>query len=155
MQIINLRNTLHNFDYEWPKDIESFDNGVEYDAISATGSCVVKIGYCWRQAYGRNRRRVLVWIDDYPYAEFIAADDFNISGEVLSEIRFYDKESQSKKMCRYGQDSVPQRYAVFRCDSMKRRISGERVHDAWAVVANISDNYTMAALAAMRKYEIE
>ena len=44
---------------------------------------------------------------------------------------------------------------MFRVDSLKRRVSGDGVHDAWAIVANISDHITMSALAGMRKYEIE
>lgn len=82
MQIVNLRNVLQNFDYKWPKDIESFDSGIEYDAVTASGPCIVRIGYCYRQTYGKNRRRIVVWIEGYPYAEFIAADDFEISAQI-------------------------------------------------------------------------
>ena len=155
MQIVNLRKVLQNFDYNWPNDVENFDNGIEYDAVSADGEHVLRIGYCWRQAYGKNRRRIVVWIDDYPYAEFLAADDFDVSGDVLSEVRFYDEETVSKRMCRYNDDVLPERYTVFKTDSMKRRIVGQSVHDAWAVVTNVSDHHTMAALAAMRRYESE
>jgi hypothetical protein len=120
------------------------------------GKHEVTIGNTYRKTYGKNRRRVVVWIDNYPWTEFVAADDFNVTGEVLSEIRFWGKEvGDNRRMCRYASDAIPQRYSMFRVESLKRRISGKRVHDAWAVVANISDHVAMAALAAMRKYEKE
>jgi hypothetical protein len=30
---------------------------------------------------------VVIWINDHPHAEFIGADDFDVSGELLSEIK--------------------------------------------------------------------
>ena len=58
-------------------------------------------------------------------------------------------------MCRYADDAIPQRYTMFRVDSLKRRVKGTGVHDAWSVVSNIADHKTMASLASMRKYESE
>jgi hypothetical protein len=56
-------------------------------------------------------------------------------------------------MCRYKDDKLPERYMSFRVDSMKRRIQEDGVHDAWVVVTNVADHFTMAALATMRRYE--
>ena len=59
-------------------------------------------------------------------------------------------------MARYAVDVVPERYSMFRVDSLKRRVKGVEgagVHDAWAVVSNIADHATMIAMAAMRRYE--
>lgn len=154
MQIVNVRNVNNNFFFKWPDGSkERYDIAIDYDAISVDGKHVLRIGYCMRETYGRPRRRVVVWIDDYPYAEFLEADDFDVSGELLSEIRFYDKDKDSKRMCRYKDDRLPERYMSFTVDSMKRRIQEDGVHDAWAVVTNVADHFTMASLAALRRYE--
>ncbi len=154
MQLLDIKGVLTNYSFQWPdKNVEKYDATVIYQAISNDGNHEIKIGYCYRYTYNQDRRRVMVWIDDHPHAEFLAADDFDITGEVLSEIRFYDEERDSLRMSKYAVDAVPQRYSIFKFDSLKRRVAGDGVHDAWAIVVNISDHVTMSALAAMRKYE--
>ena len=156
MKIKDIDDVVKNHSFKWPGgDIENYDHVVVYNAISNSGSHKISVGYTYRNTYGRDRRRVVVWIDNYPCAEFLEADDFDVSGEVLSEIRFYDPKKASKRMCRYASDVIPERYSMFRIDSLKRRIIEKRVNDAWVIVANISDHSTMISLAAMRKYERE
>ncbi len=46
----------------------------------------MKIGFGERYAYGKKRKRVVVWIDGHSEAQFLGAEDFGQSGEVLSEI---------------------------------------------------------------------
>lgn len=154
MQIVNVNIVKNNYSFRWPDGYkENYDSVIEYDATSTNGKHILRIGYCERKTYGRVRWRVVVWIDDHPFAEFVAVDDFDITGELLSEIRFYDKKKDSKRMCKYKKDSIPERYMSFRLDSMKRRIQEDSVHDAWAVVTNVADHFTMLALAALRLYE--
>ena len=156
MQLLDVLNVSDNFSFQWPGgDTENYDVAISYNAVSSDGKHKITIGYSARNTYGKDRRRIVVWIDEYPYAEFLASDDFDVTGEVLSEIRIYDEDNESKHMCRYADDAVPQRYAMFRVDSMKRRVQGSGVHDAWVVVSNIADHLTMSSLASMRKYEIE
>lgn len=154
MQILDIKEAVTNYSFQWPGgDMENYDATITYQAISNDGNHEIKIGYSYRNTYNKKRRRVVVWVDQHPHAEFLAADDFNISGELLSEIRFYDEENDSMRMCRYADDAVPERYSIFKVDSLKRRVAGDGVHDAWVVVVNISDHVTMSALAALRKYE--
>jgi len=154
MQILNIISVSSNHSFKWPDgSIENYDNSIDYNAIAEDGQHILRIGYCLRNTYGRTRRRVVVWIDDRPHAEFLEADDFDISGELLSQIRFYDEEQNRKRMCKYRIDRLPERYMLFNVDSMKRRIQEKGVNDAWAVVANIADHFTMATLASLRRYE--
>lgn len=153
MQILNVNKVENNYTFKWPDgSIGTFDSIIEYDATSEIGKHILRIGYYKNDTYGKLRRRVVVWIDNRNYAEFTGADDFDITGELLSEIRLYD-DKDNKRMCRYGKDSIPERYMPFKVDSMKRRIEGNGVHDAWAVVANIADHSTMLSHAALRRYE--
>ncbi len=154
MKLLEVAKVTNNHSFQWPDSgTEQYDVAITYEAISNDGKHEVTIGYCERNTYGKDRRRVVVWIDNYPYTEFLAADDFDVTGEVLSEIRCYDEEDESKRMCRYAVDVVPQRYSMFKVDSLKRRIGGSGVHDAWVIVASIADHVTMSSLASMRKYE--
>ena len=156
MQLLDITKPASNHSFQWPGgDTEKYDAAIFYKSVSNDGEHEITIGYSVRNTYGKDRRRVVVWIDNYQYAEFLAADDFNVTGEVLSEIRFYDEEDESKRMCRYTGDAVPQRDSMFRVDSLKRRVEGTGVRDAWSVVSNIADHVTMSSLASMRKYESE
>jgi len=154
MQLLDVLKVIKNYSFQWPDgNTEKYKVAITYKAVSNDGEHEITIGYTKRDTYGKDRRRVVVWIDNYPYAEFFAADDFNVTGEVLSEIKFYDEENESIRMCRYAEDVIPQRYSMFRVDSLKRRVKGPGVHDAWCVVSNIADHITMASLASIRKYE--
>ncbi len=95
--------------------------------------------------------RVVIWIDGYPEAEFVGTDDFDKSGEVLSEIKL--PSEGSTKMCRYPDDVIPERYRLFNAVGMPNRIKASGVHNAWAVVANIADHKIMIALASLRLLE--
>jgi hypothetical protein len=152
MHIVGIRDLGTNYRYQWPEGRpESYDYWVEYTALSEDGEHFVRIGFGKRHTYGRERARVVVWIDDYPHAEFLSADDFEKSGEVLSEIKV--RGHRGERMCRYPDEPVPERYAMFNVVGLPVRVIAEGVHSAWAVVANIADQKAMVALASLRRYE--
>jgi hypothetical protein len=111
----------------------------------------VRIGFGTRFAYGQERKRVVVWIDGHPHAEFVGADDFDRSGEVLSEIKL--PGDRGERLCRYLSEPVPERYAALPLVGLPTRISGPGVHKAWAVVVSIADHKTLGGLAALRRLE--
>ena len=149
MQLLDVTSAGVDYRYQWPSGNEESFIWIEYRALESTAEHDVRIGFCDRKTYGQLRRRVVLWIDMYPYAEFVGADDFQHSGEVLSEIKVSDK--QGGKMCRYPDETVPEEYAGLPTASLKSRVSGSGVHGAWAVVANVADHHTMFALAAVRR----
>jgi hypothetical protein len=151
LQVIGIESTGQNFKYKWPTEEEIYNYYVEYKTVTATSTHKVRIGYCLREVYGKNRMRVVVWIDGNPQAEFVGTDDFNKSGEVLSEIKLPSKGST--RMCRYPDDVIPERYILFNVVGMPTRIKTSGVHNAWAVSANIADHKTMIALASLRRLE--
>lgn len=151
MQILKVNGAGGSFDYQWPKEIEYFDFYVEYVGKVGNKSCIFRVGFGNRNTYGTSRARVVVWVDGTPEAEFLGADDFAVTGEVLSEIRVPGKKTVI--MCRYPNHSVPPRYMGLKVVGLKNRVSGIRVHNAWAVVTNISDHMTLCLLGALRKLE--
>lgn len=140
-----------NFVHSWADGDEEFKM-IEYKASSERREHTIQIGYTLRNAYGEERARVIVFIDKYPYTEFVGADDFEKTGDVLSEIKVAD-ENDRMIMCRYPEDRIPSRYSMFQVEGLPLRIKAKGVHNAWAVVVNLSDHRTMIALAALRKTE--
>jgi len=153
MRIVTIKDVGKNFTYQWPTPAgpEKFDYFVEYLAIAEDGQHSMKVGFCKRPVYGRNRTRVVIWIDDYPHAEFLGVDDFEKSGEVLSEIKV--PGDVGERICRYPDEPIPERYAMFNIEGLPIRVKGPGVRRAWAVVANIADHKTLIALAALRRLE--
>lgn len=150
MQIIRLIQAVHDLGYafQWPSgNHESYPDYIDYQAVSADGEHTVRVGFGRRETYGQERMRVVIWIDGYPTAEFLGADDFNSTGDVLSVIKV------GKKECKYREDAVPERYAMFNVVGLRIRVSAKGVHNAWAVVANIADHKTMIALGGLRMLE--
>ena len=151
MHITGLAGVNTNYTYEWPVDTETYDYVIEYRALADDGKHSIKIGFGQRFTYGKERARVIVWIDEHPHAEFVGADDFNESGDILSEIKIPGEVGEP--ICRYPDEAIPDRYAMFNTVGMPIRIIGKGVRNAWAVVANISDHRTMISLAALRRLE--
>jgi len=150
MRITNLKDVGTDYAYQWPVGIETFEHYIDYEAPD-TGRGkphTIRIGFCKnRPTYGTNRIRIVVWIDGYPYAEFLGADDFEKSGEVLSVVKVGSKD------CSYIDDVIPERYVPFRVVGLKTRVSGKGTRNAWAIVANVTDHKTMVALAGLRRLE--
>ena len=80
-----------------------------------------------------------------------AADDFERSGDVLCEIKV--PSDPGERICRYPEESIPERYSGLPVVGLTTRVTGPAVHNAWAVVANIADHRVLFALAALRRLE--
>lgn len=149
MQVIKIKEVGKNFVYQWPDVPETFEYYVEYISIDKGTEHTVKIGFGKRSAYGKNRARVVVWIDNKPCAEFVGADDFEQTGEVLSEIRV--PGNNGWRICRYPDEVVPDYYSKFHTEGLSVRVQSKGVHNAWAVVANISDHKTFIEVASLKR----
>lgn len=151
MHILRMKDAGRNFTYQWPEGRETYNYFVEYIAMDKDGEHDVKIGFGERHTYGKERIRIVLWIDGHPHAEFLGADDFEQSGEVLSEIKV--PGDVGEPICKYPDETIPERYAMFNVEGLPLRVHGSGVHGAWAVVASIADHKTLIALAALRRLE--
>lgn len=100
---------------------------------------------------GQQRKRVILWIDGHPQAEFVGTDDFEYSGDLVSEIKVPGEAGE--RMCRYPEESIPERYSGLPVIGLPTRVTGPGVHSAWAVLANIANHRLMIALPALRRSE--
>jgi hypothetical protein len=153
VKIVSFLGIKENFEYQWFDTIEKYTI-IQYIAIDEEGRHEINIGYTERETYGLNRKRVVVFVDGYPHAEFVAADDFDKTGDLLSEIRLIQKD-EYLEMCSYPEEGIPALYANFNVEGLPNRIKTKGVHNAWSVVANVSDHKAMIALAFLRKHEKE
>lgn len=152
MQLLDIEAVGSNHIYRWPSgDQEPYPHYIDYRALGPDGEHQVRIGFGIRATYGRERKRVVIWIDSHPQAEFLGADDFERSGDVLCEIKV--PGNSGERICRYPEEPLPERYAGLPVVGLPTRVSGPYVHNAWAVVANISDHRVLFALAALRRLE--
>lgn len=154
MQLLDVGAVGEDYGYLWPSgETEIYSQWIQYRAVSSEGERRVRIGFGTRPVYGRDRKRVVVWIDDHPHAEFLGADDFEVTGDVLSEIKIAG--DRGERICRYREEPVPSRYSGLNVVGLVTRVSGPNLHNAWVVVANIADHKTLFALAALRLKERE
>jgi hypothetical protein len=152
MQLLDIAAVGADHVYRWPSgNQEPYPYWIDYRAVGADGEHRVRIGFGMRPTYGRDRKRVVVWIDDQPRAEFLAADDFDRSGDVLCEIKV--PGNAGERICRYPEEPIPERYSGLPVVGLPTRVNGPGVHNAWAVVANIADHRVLFALAALRRLE--
>jgi hypothetical protein len=131
---------------------QRYPQWIEYRAFGDDWDHRVRLGFKVSTIYGRERQCVIVWIDDKSSAVFCGADDFERSGEVVSEIKI-PGNAGGLVICRYQEDAIPDRYCGLPVVGLPTRIQGPGVHSAWAVVANIADHRTIVMLAALRRLE--
>jgi hypothetical protein len=107
------------------------------------------ISYGMYHLYGRDRVHVTVWLNKEPQAEFLEADDFATSRELLTEIRLPGEKNL--RMCRFPDEPIPEQYSRFRVVGLPTRVHAKGVRSAWAVVTTLEDHKTVLALAALRQ----
>ena len=152
MQLLDIASAGTHYQHNWPDGTtESYLSWVEYQARSADGDHIVRVAFGDRVTYGRGRRRVLVLINDHPHAEYRGADDFDRTGDILSEIKV--PGDVGERICRYPDEVVPERYGGLPIVGLPTRVSGPGVHSVWTVIANVSDHLTICAQAALRRAE--
>src|SRR5262245_20872125 len=128
MQILDVAAAGSAYQYKWPSgEYETYPNWIEYRVIASDGEHRARIGFGMRKTYGRDRKRVVVWIDGHPQAEFLEADDFGNSGDLLSEIRVPGESGE--RMCRYPEEAVPDRYSGLPIVGIPTRVSGPGIHN--------------------------
>ena len=152
MQVLSMKSAGTGYEYKWPSgNIETYRAWADFRAVAQDGEHLIRIGFGTRSVWQSDRERVVVWIDGQPQAEFFGADDFEVSGEVLSDI--WLRGDDGEVMCRYPDDAVPERYAGFVTVGLPLRVSAKGLRNSWVVVANVSDVRSMIALAALRRLE--
>ncbi len=136
------------FVFHWPGGVENYDGLLEV-RVSGAG-CVeplqLYVAYGYRKAFGRLRRRILVFRNQADVlAEFVGTDDWPQSNRVATFLR----RDGTKKYLRSG-DRVPSRYTQFSITDPSSVITGPYAPRCLAAVVPETDLPTLVAIALAR-----
>ena len=132
------------FDYQWPKNQEHFENGYETTRTINSRSHTFKIGFTDRQAAGQMRRRVIVWIDNWPLVEFAGSNNYESDGLLASVIKI-----ESGKQLRPS-GKIPAEYKDFRIARYDSIVQGPYASRNLAVIVLKDDLESMLRHAIIR-----
>ncbi|MEM3641417.1 MAG: hypothetical protein QXH37_05815, partial [Candidatus Bathyarchaeia archaeon] len=88
---------IKRFEYRWPDGSRERYNAIAYDVIFFGLKHNVLVCFTTRKAFGRKRRRVVIFIDGWPEAEFAEADDYSQTGHLVAMIKKPDGTFMSIK----------------------------------------------------------
>jgi len=132
------------FEYQWPLEKEEFENGFETTRSVNGRMHTFKIGYTNRQAAGQMRRRVIVWVENWPVVEFAGGNDYESNGLLASIIKI-----QSGKQLRPSA-KIPEEYKDFRIVRYDSIVQGPYASRNMAIVVSKDDLETMIRHAIIR-----
>ncbi len=121
------------FDYQWPKDKEHFESGYETTRNINGRTHTFKIGVTDRQAAGQMRRRVIVWIDNWPLVEFAGGNNYE-SDELLASVI---KIQGGKQLRPSGK--IPEEYKDFRIARYDSIVQGPYASRNMAIIVTKDD----------------
>jgi hypothetical protein len=127
--------------YKWPETLEHYDRYDVYRGeTQGEGTVFISLGWTMRRgAWGADRVYVVSFLSQRapqtPLAEFLAADDYAETGELIAVIRGSDG---GRRM--YGPtQALPPAYAQFRIATYRDRVQARGAWNKLAVVAAETD----------------
>jgi len=132
------------FDFQWPKNVEHFDKG--YTVIQSVDGRHIKfrIGFTDREAAGKMRRRIIVWMDERPLVEFAGSNDYEADGLLASVIKL----PNNKQLTPY--QNLPKEYKDFKVARYDSIIRGPFASRNMAIIVNKDDFKAMLRHAIIR-----
>jgi excisionase family DNA binding protein len=132
------------FDYHWPKDVENFEYGYETTRKINGHEHTFKIGFTNREAAGKMRRRIIIWLNNWPVVEFAGGNNFENDGLLASVIKL-----QNGKQLR-SSGKIPDEYKDFHVDRYDSLVQGPYASRNMAVIVSKDDFETMIRHAVIR-----
>jgi hypothetical protein len=141
---INSFTEIGPFDYKWPKEEEHFERGYETTRTINGREHLFKIGLTDRYAAGQVRRRIVVWVNNWPVVEFAGGNTYEVDGLMASIIK-----SQGGKQLRPS-NKMPEEYKGFRTDRYDNIVQGPYASRNMAIVVQKDDLESMIHHAVIR-----
>lgn len=130
--------------YRWPELLEHYDRYEVYRGQThREGTVFISLGWAMRDRWGMDRRYVVSFLSQQapqaPLAEFLAADDYAETGELVAVIR---GNGGGSKM--YGPtDDLPSAYSGFRIVTYRDRVQVKGSLNKRAVITAETDTDTI------------
>lgn len=135
---------IASFNFRWPMGEEHFDEVYETTRQIDGRTFTFRIGFGDRPAAGRLRKRVVIWLGNYPLVEFAGSDDYEFSGLLASVIK---SRGGRQVLLR---SSLPDEYEEFDVRSYNSIVRGPYASGNLAVVVHKNDLETMLRHAIIR-----
>jgi hypothetical protein len=135
---------IGSFDFQWPGGKEHFENGYETTRSVEGRSRTFRIGFTDRPAAGQKRRRVVVWMNNWPLVEFAGGNNYESDGFLASVIKV-----KGGKQLR-ASANIPDAYKEFSVVRYDSIVQGPYASRNMAVVAHKSDLESMLKHAIIR-----
>jgi len=132
------------FDYKWPAGEEHFERGYETAGTLNGREHTFKIGFTDRYAAGQMRRRIIVWINNWPVVEFAGGNRYKTDGLLASVIK-----TQGGKQLRPS-GKIPGEYKDFHIARYGSIIQGPYASRNMAVIVQKDDLESMIRHAVIR-----
>lgn len=132
------------FDYRWPKSEDHFEEGYETMRAINGREHTFRIGCTSREAAGRVRRKIVVWVNNWPVVEFTGGNEYESDGLLAGII----KTPKGKQL--HPSDKVPEEYRSFRVDRYDSIVQGRYASRNMAVIVDKDDLESMIRHAIIR-----
>lgn len=132
------------FDYRWPTSIEHYSLGYETTRYMNGQSHTFRIGFTERDAAGRLRSRVVVWIGNRALVEFAGGNRYESDGLLASVIKLPNgTQLQPNK-------KIPIEYSSFNVRRYDSVVHGPYASGNMAVIVHKDDLESMVRHAIIR-----
>lgn len=140
---------ISSFSFRWPKtgggySEEHFDEVYETTRQIDGRTYTFRIGFGNREAAGRLRRRVVVWLGNRPLVEFAGGNDYETDGLLASVIKLPDGLQV------FFKKDLPNEYKEFHVDSYSSIVRGPYASGNLAIVVHKNDLESMLRHAIIR-----
>ena len=132
------------FTYRWPDSTETFESSTDITLAVAGRSHQLRVAVCDREAYGRPRRRIVVFAGSQPLAEAVGTDDYPRSRTLAGLLKDADG-----RMVRPG-EPVPEVYEGFPLVDFSDEVTGPYTRTAIAALLREDDFVSWATFALAR-----
>jgi len=146
---IEVKDVRNRFTFHWPAGTEEYNRCIEVQVSSGEFLRPQRlcIAYGFRQAFGKLRRRILVFRNEADVlAEFVGEDDWEQSQQVATFLR----RTGTRKYLRLT-DPIPPRYMRLNVVESTSVITGPYAPRCFAALADEKDMATIVAAAIARE----
>ena len=135
MKIIEFDTINKKYEHVWPDGDKETYQALE---LVSDEDIRVTIAFTFRHIFSRDRRKVVIFFDDWPAVEFTATDDYATTGELLSLIR-----RRGGRDYYSSDEATPPEYMGFNTTVYSQLIRQPGAYNSIAVVVNVADIRSM------------
>jgi len=132
------------FDYQWPTTKEHYESGYETTRDINGRTHTFKIGFTSRELAGLTRRKIVVWINNWPVVEFTAGNNYESDGLLAGIIKI----KGGKQLRPSGK--IPEEYKGFHVARYDSIVQGSYASRNMAVIVKKDDFESMIRHAIIR-----